>query len=512
VIQTENPIVNSKLGKLRGTKQEDVFVFRGVQYGKSTAGERRFMPPELPEPWSDVRDAIDFGPICPQGGALANNTLADQKAIGPLPKLPLSEDCLYLNVWTPGIKDNGKRPVLFWLHGRGFVEGAGSEGWYNGTNLSRSGDVVVVTINHRLNIFGYLYLAELGGEKYASSGICGILDAVLALEWVRDNIAEFGGDPNNVTIFGESGGGYKVSTLLALPQAEGLFHKAIIQSGPGLRGVTPEAANKFAQKVIDHFGIKKNEVSKLHGLSIEQLSEAFSTLAGSGPGSSRVVSPVVDGKIYPRDPFYPDAAPTAVNIPLIIGTNKDESALFLAADPMRRKLTEEEMHRRLDRLLGERKNEILAVYKKYRPQDTPWDLLIAITSEGMRLRSIQLAETKYAAGGAPVYMYLFSWESNALGGLFKAAHAMEIPFVFNNPDISPFTGKGEDRYKLASTMSRAWIHFARTGDPNVEGLPHWPAYDTDDRSTMIFDVPCRRKNDPRKEERLVWKGNPAPRF
>ncbi|MBU4317454.1 MAG: carboxylesterase family protein [Proteobacteria bacterium] len=358
---------------------------------------------------------------------------------------------------------------------------------------------------------GYLYLAELGGKKYATSGVNGMLDAVLALEWVRDNIAEFGGDQDNVTIFGESGGGLKVGTLMALPRAEGLFHKAVMQSGPGLRGVDPKLATPFAQKVLDHFDIKKEELYKLHDLTSEQLLDAVTKLAGIGPGASGFLAPVVDGKVYPCHAFMPDAAPTAVNIPLIIGTNKDESALFSAADPKRVSFDEEELHRRLDRLLGERKTEILDVYRQNRPRATPWDLYIGTISESMRLWSIQLAEKKAAAGGAPVYMYLFTWESNYMGGIFKSCHAMEIPFVFNNPDIAPFTGKGNARHELAASMSQSWINFARSGDPNVQGLPHWPSYDKENRTTMIFDTPCRVENDPRKEERQVWKGKPLLR-
>ena len=508
---TAQPIVRTKLGQLKGFVKDEIQTFLGIQYGKSTEGKRRFMAPEPPEPWPDVKDATAFGPICPQGGSLADHALADNEIIGPLPKLPLSEDCLYLNVWTPGIRDNKKRPVLFWLHGRGFAEGAGSEGWYDGTKLAQKGDVVVVTINHRLNIFGYLYLVELGGEAYATSGINGMLDAVLALEWVRDNIAEFGGDPENVTIFGESGGGVKVCTLLALPQAEGLFHKAVIQSGPGIIGVDPARASAFAKKVLDHFGIQKEELHRLKELTSQQLLDAVTLLAGNGPGASGFLAPVVDGKVYPRHPFVPYAAPESVNIPIMVGTNKDEAALFSAADPKRKNFSEDDLNQRLDRLLGDRKDKILAVYKKHRPDATPWDLYIGITGENMRLWSITLAEAKAAAGGAPVYMYLFTWESPYMGGMFKACHALEIPFVFNNPDIAPFTGKGDDRYDLAHSMSQTWINFARTGNPNVDGMPQWPAYDRESRATMIFDVPCRIENDPRKEEREAWQGRPAPR-
>ncbi|MBN1381382.1 MAG: carboxylesterase/lipase family protein [Deltaproteobacteria bacterium] len=504
-------IAVTTLGKLQGTFEEDAVVFRGIPYGKSTAGKKRFLPPEPVDPWNGVRPAVEFGPVCPQGGALGGNALADQQTIGPLPDLPLSEDCLYLNVWTPEVGDGGKRPVLFWLHGRGYFEGAGSEGWYNGAKLAKSGDVVVVTINHRLNVYGFLYLAEVGGEKYASSGFNGMLDCVLALKWVRDNIEAFGGDPGNVTIFGESGGGAKVSTLLGLPQAESLFHKAIIQSGPGIMGMLPATAMTFTEKLLRHFEISRDNIDKLQDIPFQQLTEAVGKLVGVGPGASAFMYPVMDGKVFPRHPFVPDAAPTAVNVPVIVGTNKDEAALFMAADPRRRKLTDEELNERLTRLLGERKDEILAVYRQQRPEATPWDLHIGINSEGMRLRSVQLAEAKYRAGGAPVYMYLFTWESNYMRGLFKACHALEIPFVFNNPDIAPFVGDRPDRYELAAAMSRSWINFARTGNPDVDGLPHWPAYNIDTRATMIFDVPCRIENDPRREERLVWKGVPAPR-
>jgi para-nitrobenzyl esterase len=514
-------IVETTSGKIAGTMERRVLTFKGIPYGAPTGGRRRFLPPVPPEPWAKVRYCTDYGPISPQTGALVDcvQAASDEQTMGLRRHLRQSEDCLVLNIWTPAIGDGGKRPVMVWLHGRGYDSGAGSETMYNGANLARRGNLVVITINHRLNVFGYLYLAEIAGGEFAGSGVAGMLDAVLALKWVRDNIQTFGGDPGNVTIFGESGGGSKVSTLLALPSAKGLFHHAIIESGPGLRGVEAGDAAAFAERFLSELKIKPKEVNKLQELPMQQVQDAVSRLVpgrsplgmGDPRGLTMRLAPVVDGKYFPQHPFDPVAAPTAAGVPIIIGTNRHENATFLTLDPKRRRLTEPELRERLAPLLGDKIDRVINTYKRTRPEATPWDLFVALTSEGTRRASIALAERKAAGSSAPVHMYLLTWETDYYGDLFRACHVLEIPFVFDNVDDIALTGGRPDKYELLESISEAWIAFARSGNPNHPGIPKWEPYSAQRRSTMILDVPCRMVVDPYREELEAWEGIPLRR-
>ena len=486
-------------GEIQGfIGSKGIHTFLGIPYGASTAGARRFRPPMPPEPWTGVRDATAYGPSCPQG--IPRLPRKDPASIKGL-DAPVGEDCLVLNVWTPGVKDERKRPVMVWLHGGGFQVGSGSHPVTDGENLAARGDVVVVSLNHRLGVYGFLHLEGICGPDFAGSGVAGILDIVLALQWVRDNIAAFGGDPANVTIFGESGGGRKVSVLMGMPAARGLFHHGIIESGPHPRCIPGDVGTRLAIRFFEWFGLKIGDAVSLQSLSPDELYNQFEKFIDTvddpmfvgGRAGRWLLSPVIDGKYLPAHPFSP-ASPEGYDVPLIIGTNKDEAALFLAYEGGIDAIDEAQVVKRLRGVLGNRTEEVISVYRKNRQGETSYDLLSAISSEDRRLLSIETAEQKSKQGGAPVYMYFFTWESNR--GLLKAAHTMEIPFIFRTLDATNIVGTREDRYTLSDIISDAWIAFARTGDPNHPALPKWEPYDTKRRATMIFDVPPRTRERP----------------
>ena len=488
--------VEMSTGKVRGITRGGVHAFKGIPYGASTGGANRFMPPRKPEPWTGVRDAFQFGHQAPQ-----NMHFTDVLAPQADPAEGFDEDCLVLNVWTPGPNDQAKRPVMFWCHGGGFAQESGSWPWIDGEALARRGEVVVVTLNHRLNVFGYLNLADLGGEKYAQSGNAGMLDLVAALEWVRDNIARFGGDPHNVMIFGESGGGAKVSVLLAMPAAQGLFHRAAIQSGAWLRGVPREDATRSAKALLDELGISVSRVDEIQRVPVEKLLGARSGAMTPLPprrGELRMgYSPVVDGHVLPEHPFDPVATPLSAKIPLLIGCNQFETTLFYLADRSTFSLTDAALQSRVADIAGDDAARVVKAYKAAFPADSSSDTFFRVTTDRIVRRStISLAERKCQQHQAATYMYYFTWRSPALDGELRAPHTVEIPFVFDNTDIPKVMTRSPSATALAEKTSNAWLAFARAGNPAHPGLPTWPAYTAQQRATMVFDNACKVVNDP----------------
>jgi para-nitrobenzyl esterase len=500
----DGPVAETRAGKIRGAMNDGICVFKGVRYGEDTSSTR-FAAPQPPAPWAGVRDALHYAASAPQplsgdGGGL----FASWR---PKPPLPTSEDCLFLNVWTPGLRDGGKRPVMVWLHGGGFVTGSGSSNAYEGTRLARRGDVVVITINHRLNSFGYLYLGAYG-ESFANSGNAGMLDIVLALRWVREHASEFGGDADNVTIFGESGGGAKVSVLMGMDTAQGLFHRGIVQSGPWLKVTPEEVAARAAARVVEQLGLTGETIDRIRTLPFEQIQAAVA--AAAEPGAPGIATgPVLDRRNVARHPFYPDAAPQGRNIPLMIGTCRTETSLLEGVSaPQLFALTWESLPKRLAPWLqGLDIDAVIAQYRKLHPSYTPTAVYFTVTTDrGFYRSSVAQANRKAEQGGAPVYFYLLDWETPVQGGKWLVPHALDIGFVFDNVARSEsMSGIGAEQQQIADAMSEAWLAFARSGDPNHAGLPNWPKYDALTRATMIFELTPHVANDPRAAERDVFR-------
>lgn len=492
--QDAGPVARTRAGQVRGRTVEGIHAFKGVRYGASTEG-RRFLPPRPPEPWSGVVEAADFGNQSPQLGAGRPSVYASWAN----PRAE-SEDCLFLNVYTPGLKDAKARPVMVWFHGGGFTSGSASSHYADGTRLALRGDVVVVTVNHRLNAFGYLYLTGLGGAELADSGNVGSLDMVQALTWVRDNIAEFGGDPGNVTIFGQSGGGGKVSALMAMPAAAGLFHKAIVQSGSGIKVLEPAQAEESTKKVLAALGLSAAEVGKLRALPMRIIAEAL-------PTAGAEFRPVVDGRALPRHPFHPDAPEISKGVPLLVGTTKDETTSLVGGrDESLFGLTWEALPARLEpELRGLDPGQVIAELRRIDPKARPSDVYFTATTEyRFRRRAYVQAERKAAQGGAPAYMYLFGWESPVDGGKWKSPHSVEHAMVFDNVAKSAsMVGTGPDAQKVANAVSSAWVRFARTGDPG------WAAYTPQTRTTMVFDVESKVVDDPDADVRRLFEPMPV---
>jgi para-nitrobenzyl esterase len=502
-------IIETRTGKVRGCVRDGVFTFKGIPYARDTGGAARFLPSQPMAPWTGVRTALTYGPCCPQvvrGGWRNDETAFIYDWDDGYP----GEDCLRLNIWSGGVTGKA-RPVMFWIHGGGYETGSSQElPAYDGERLARRGDVVFVSVNHRLGPFGFLDLSQLGGAKYGMSGNAGQLDLVAALEWVRDNIAAFGGDPGNVTIFGQSGGGAKVSTLMAMPSAKGLFHKAIVESGSLLSVGDTAYTRQLAEAVLKNLDIAPGDLGKLATVPPMALvaagDNAKNAMPKAPPGTINLGwAPVADGHAIPGPTWANGAPALSANVPMIIGTNLNELSITLgnpAAEDM-----DEAKAQALATGMGGAPAGAWAAFRAADPKAKPVEIASRIVSSLFRVPAVVQAQTKARQGGGAAYLYRFDYNpKTVLDGRVRAFHCAEMAYAFDNIErCLNATGGTPEARALSAQMADAWLAFARTGNPNHAGLPHWPPVSTTATPNMLFDAVCTVKDDPDRAERAALK-------
>jgi para-nitrobenzyl esterase len=452
------------------------------------------MPPQDPTPWREYREAFEYGPAAPQSDPASGR---QQDGLE-------NEDCLVLNVWTRGINDGGKRPVMFWCHGGGFRTLSGSSPRYDGTNLAMRGDVVVVTINHRLNMMGFTHFGDMGHSEFESSGTVGMQDIVHALKWVQNNIEEFGGDPDRVMIFGESGGGRKVATLLGMPSARGLFHRAMIESGATLRLPDRVQATVLAQRVLDELDITRANLPQIQRLPLNRIMAAYHTVSASAADSGGgTFAPTMDGMELPYHPFWPSASPVNPNVPVIVGANRTEMTYF--AEDAAFSLDDAGMRERVSEIVGEENlKAVIDVYRQANPEATPSEIYFLVFSDSRYvMQSITIAERRAALEAGPTYLYYLNWETAETGRGAMSPHTLDIPFIFDNVRDHPLTTGSDSAIELADKISDTIIEFARSGDPNTGKLPLWRPYNAETRATMVWNDTSQVLNDPIGRQREI---------